>query len=451
LDEDRSRLPAKEGDCRAIAGVNPNTVTKVQKLARDGGEAAIEAHASRPGRPQNDEQDAVEAARAIVREYSHARRPLSLPKLLTELKSQGVAIARRTLSRRLHDAGMRYGHGVRRSHLHEDSAVVTLRAHYLKARMRNRRKHSLPKMPEVFLDESYCNLHHTRPKTWLDVDGYRESESGRGKRYCIVGAGVYWTSGDKLYANFVERSLVAWDSTKQGKKCHNIFHEDDEDLAMHMVTGESDVTRDYHGNFSAELFEFWFRKLCQTLQELYGQCLIHMDGAAYHKRRHNRPPTEADSVAEIKQWLTQHSVPFHPDDRKYQLLARIPAESKRTRFVSQVIAEEHGHKVIFTPPYHPELEPIEIIWAVIKNRIAANPAKTMAELGAKLIDSCRLVTETTWLGARKKTTAKEEEYWATVDQDLVANGEEGMSVDNRAEVDASVAATMDSNSEHSLV
>jgi hypothetical protein len=276
--------------------------------------------------------------------------------------------------------------------------------------------------------------------------GHRESESGRGKRFCIVSAGVYWTSGDTLHANFVERSLLAWDPTKKG---HNIFNEGRDDLGIHKGTGEADVTRDYHGNFTAELFEFWFRKLCQTLQAVYGQCLIHMDGASYHRRRHNRPPTEANTAAEIKPWLVEHGAPFDPTDKKHQLLTRIPAEYKRKRYVSQVIAEACGHKVIFTPPYHPELEPIEVVWAEIKNRIAADPARTMAELGNKLVQSCQLVSEKTWLGARKKTMAKEDEYWASVDQDLVTEEGEGSSQNELAEADLSVIATLYDSSDGS--
>lgn len=34
--------------------------------------------------------------------------------------------------------------------------------------------------------------------------------------------------------------------------------------------------------------------------------------------------------------------------------------------------EKHGHTVIRLPPYQPELNPIENIWAIIKQHVAAN-------------------------------------------------------------------------------
>jgi hypothetical protein len=434
----------------SVTGLSPNTVEKVRKLAEEGGEASLDSRAMRPGRPPKSDHGTLAAVRAIVQEFNRTGRPLSLPKLSEELKKLEISLPGRTLARRMHDWRFHYGRGRHRSRLHEDGAIVRLRVHYLEARMRNRRKHNLPKLPEVFLDESYCNLHHTRSKTWLETDGFRDMESGLGPRYCIVAAGVYWAQGDKIHADFVKDSMSAWDASKKSKTCHNIFRGDD-DLAGHVAGGETDATRDYHGNFNAELFEFWFEKLCQTLRTIHGQCLIHMDGASYHKRRRDPPPTTASSISEIKSWLTEHGAPFHPEDRKMQLLARIPAEYKRPRYASLDIAERYGHLVLFTPPYHPELEPIEIVWAVIKNKVAEHPAKTMAELGEKLIDGFRRVTQKTWLGARKKTTSQEDAYWRSAELDLAAGGGDCVELDVMEDADASVAATIDSLSTHNSV
>lgn len=33
------------------------------------------------------------------------------------------------------------------------------------------------------------------------------------------------------------------------------------------------------------------------------------------------------------------------------------------------LAEEAGHKVMFTPPRYPDLQPIELLWAYVKGRI----------------------------------------------------------------------------------
>ena len=35
-------------------------------------------------------------------------------------------------------------------------------------------------------------------------------------------------------------------------------------------------------------------------------------------------------------------------------------------YVIDEIARKHGHEVMRTPPYHPELQPIETCWGVVK-------------------------------------------------------------------------------------
>ncbi|KAE9020381.1 hypothetical protein PR003_g12987 [Phytophthora rubi] len=50
------------------------------------------------------------------------------------------------------------------------------------------------------------------------------------------------------------------------------------------------------------------------------------------------------------------------------------------------IAAKNGHRVCYTPPYHPTLLPIELIWGTVKNRIAKKPAKNVKEAVAKVIE-----------------------------------------------------------------
>lgn len=76
----------------------------------------------------------------------------------------------------------------------------------------------------------------------------------------------------------------------------------------------------YDGTMESTLFEAWFKeRLCPALER--GKAFI-MDNAEFHRKKH---------------------------------LERI--------------AEASGHRVIFLPPYSPELNPIEHFWAVLKKRL----------------------------------------------------------------------------------
>ena len=37
----------------------------------------------------------------------------------------------------------------------------------------------------------------------------------------------------------------------------------------------------------------------------------------------------------------------------------------------EIVAEEKGHKVLFLPVHHPELHPLELVWATGKNSCGA--------------------------------------------------------------------------------
>ena len=59
------------------------------------------------------------------------------------------------------------------------------------------------------------------------------------------------------------------------------------------------------------------------------------------------------------------------------------------------IAKDHGHEVVRTPPYHPELQLIETCWDVVKNNMARNCDFTMENLVVQLEKSFAVVTAET--------------------------------------------------------
>jgi hypothetical protein len=117
-------------------------------------------------------------------------------------------------------------------------------------------------------------------------------------------------------------------------------------------------------------------------------------------------------------------VPFHDRDYKADLLVLAKEVKEPVQYASVKIASAHGHQVLFTPPYHPELQPIEVVWAVTKNRIGCNPAKSMSDLGDKLSDSLGRITSHTWTGALTKVKQFEDKYLATADGEPLADDDD---------------------------
>ncbi|OQR87255.1 hypothetical protein ACHHYP_20409 [Achlya hypogyna] len=192
---------------------------------------------------------------------------------------------------------------------------------------------------------------------------------------------------------------------------------------------------DYHGNFTAELFEKWFRECCRTLACTVGNCTIHMDGAKYHKRQLNPHPNSRWRKSDIQNWLTLRSIVWQTSDIKASLLVMAAQHREPAQYVSVEIAREFNHVVLFTPPYHPELQPIEIIWACVKNRIGASPAKTMPELCEKLEASLHQVSSPTWLGALKRVHKFEDMYLKSTDNEPLADIDDDDSDDEEGATD----------------
>ncbi|KAE8891955.1 hypothetical protein PR003_g4048 [Phytophthora rubi] len=123
----------------------------------------------------------------LVRQYVVAQNRAMMPvtaqlicNYLEEVLNQDFNA--RTMRTYLNNMGFKHLRGQNRHYLAESVGNVAFRATYLSKRLSNRDARGHPVLPEVFLDESYCNVNHVAGKTWLTEDKVRYSTSGRGAR-----------------------------------------------------------------------------------------------------------------------------------------------------------------------------------------------------------------------------------------------------------------------------
>ena len=146
-----------------------------------------------------------------------------------------------------------------------------------------------------------------------------------------------------------------------------------------------------------------------------------MDGAKYHKRELDKPPVFRSKKQEMIKWLKEYQIDHCEKATKINLYDLIRQNKPPTKYVPVEIANRFGHQVSYTPPYHPELQPIEHIWGAVKNKIAMKVFSNMKELISCLHFMFENeVTKKTWLGAYKKVQSQEDRYWSMVEpkQDL---------------------------------
>ena len=338
------------------------------------------------GRPSYTINDSYESAiRSYIRAANMSGQYVSLDtinKFLAE-NSNEEKINSRTLGRTLNRWGFEFGKGTRTQHLKETNRIIALRRKYLRKMRKNRIKNSeLTKRPEVYLDESYINKNHSNDYTWYSSeDGpLIQKPTGKGERLIIINAITRdgWVSDAK----------VVFKSTRK--------------------------TGDYHGQMNAELFEKWFKE--KLLPNIPNNSNIIMDNASYHNLLSEiSPPTTLCSKEKIKIWFNSNDVSYNKDSLKAELIDILEKLSLDPIYSLDELAKQEGHLVIRTPPYHPELQPIEICWGVLKNYVARNCDFTMDNLHRQLENSFKKVTNETCQKVIQKIRVVEDKFW---DDDL---------------------------------
>ncbi|CAG9138604.1 unnamed protein product [Plutella xylostella] len=187
----------------------------------------------------------------------------------------------------------------------------------------------------IFLDETYVNQNHATQKCWQsNTERGAMKNIGKGPRIIIVHAGSR--------NGFVHNALLMFKS--------------------HSKTG------DYHGDMNATNFRKWIdEKLTPNIPP---NSVIVMDNAAYHSTQIEKKPTMSSLKSDLQQWLERRGVQHDSSMRKCDLMKVIDEQNTEKKYKIDEILKENGHIVLRLPPYHPDLNPIELVWGYVKGELA---------------------------------------------------------------------------------
>ena len=249
-----------------------------------------------------------------------------------------------------------------------------MRAHYL----RTVRQFRQDGYQIVYLDETWVNKNHCTSHTWLpnincsDILNLISNKdlklpkipSGKGKRLIILDAG-------SAEEGFIDG-------------CREVF------LGKH-------IDGDYHKEMDSIVFMRWFTN--DLLPALKRPSLIVLDNASYHNLRvpETVSPTTATTKPKMQEWLQTNGINYDPLMTKVELYEIIKRHKQPTRYVTDDLAEKHGHFVLRTPVRHCELNPIELVWAQVKQYVAVhNSTFTMAAVRKLTHEAMDTVTAKNW-------------------------------------------------------
>jgi len=362
-------------------GIGVATVKRIMAQYRKDGDEVVVRIKERPGRPPS---SICPIAQPIVREFVRNEnlggRRVSIDRVCKFLNSKhGIDIPKMTLWRALNRWGFNHGEGRRRNSLKEQDRIILARREYLRAKLANRKPDGTLERPEVYLDETYINKNHSCRFTWyLKEEGPMVNKpSGVGPRFILVHAITEngWVDGAQLVFEAKKR------------------------------------TGDYHGQMNWENFSMWFET--QLLPNIPSNAIVILDNARYHNVLDSDViPNSSSKKTQLRAWLTRNGYPWREDMLKSELLDLCTRLAPAPEYKLDQIADQHGISILRTPPYHPELQPIETCWAVFKNHMADNCDFTMAGLRKRLPEAFAKVTADTCKGIISKVFEQEEKYWA---------------------------------------
>ena len=238
----------------------------------------------------------------------------------------------------------------------------------------------------VYMDESYIHTHHSTKKGWFHPSDRDVIGDDNGTRLIILHAMTdngLLAAPDAIATNWLsEPALTA-------------------ELVFEEVLEDGQDNSDYHNTVTGAKFVAWLRnRLLPTFAALYPgkKMFLVLDNASYHKARDESWVSSSKSQNKhelahqlldlgVSQLTTvgnkQRVIPAHRfeatigdgDPSKEDLLAAVQKwleeHPDHNSTVVEQLMRDAGHSLVYTPPFCPEVQPIELLWAKIKRYVAA--------------------------------------------------------------------------------
>lgn len=252
---------------------------------------------------------------------------------------------RHTFAKIFKKMGYKYSNtgNVSREELMQRSDIVRKRVLYLKQKLNLDRNGS----HFVFLDETFVHRNYLRVKILRPLNNSKKIRIkisiSKGTRYSILHAGSI--------DGFVKKG------------------------GLILINSE----------FNSEKFENWIKT--RLLPNIPPNSVIVYDNALTHSRQINKLPNQSTKNCDIKNWLSENSVQFDDKMKKRELLNIVKMCGIKSSYAVDNIIKNSGHIPLRLPPYHCQLNPIELIWAKLKTGIAKRNLNRNKEEFERLLSS----------------------------------------------------------------
>lgn len=341
---------------RQYTGVSKSTLSKLIESVESTGDVPVEHERRQKQRPKLDALDCHQLSqlRRWVLDNTNEGTVINVADMCKRVKEfYDIDLSDTTMRRILNvKLGLSYVRIRSKGTMLESDRILDLVDSYLQ------QIKELDALPEaerplaIYTDESFVHVNYAVNKMWAhvqDEDRVFGSPKGKGRRIVIIHFGCQegWIpEGKKVWACSVR---------------------------------QTESTEDYHRNVDGRIWLSIFEEVCRALQARGKHAVFFMDNARYHKldgddevRREifDGRCLSKTTVPQLKAYCDRFKIPYGEKEYRPELLKKVALHYKGPGWQSVQMAQRYGHRIIFTPPYWPQFQPIETAWAIVKGYVA---------------------------------------------------------------------------------
>lgn len=181
-----------------------------------------------------------------------------------------------------------------------------------------------------------------------------------------------------------------------------------------LIFKADEITGDYDGHMSYRTFEKWLTE--KLLPNLPQNSVIVLGSSPYNSVEQNKTPSKYSTKATMISWLEKNNVLISPHMFKVELFNLIAKykSNEKIYYVDELLKVE-GHTVLRLPPYMYDLNPIELSWEKIENKIRQKDraANVSQDLKTTVIEAMNSITADDWKRFYSNVVEIENEYSST--------------------------------------
>ncbi|CAI6375500.1 unnamed protein product [Macrosiphum euphorbiae] len=328
------------------------------------------------------ERDAI---RRKVHEFWFRKQLPTLNKILIAVNEDPDLNKRSTLHLIIRDLNFVFVKRGRNSALIEREDIVLWRTKYIE----DIRKYRSQGRTIYYLDETWVNAGDCNDRIWQDRtvasrrDAYvsglsigAPNPTAKGKRLIVVHIGSE--------EGFVDGGLLVFESKKG--------------------------SADYHEEMNGDVFFDWLKGVIPLLKD---NSVIVMDNAPYHSVKTEKCPTLGWRKNEIENWLEEKGEQFERPINKVRLMDIVKRIKPRyNTYVVDEYVKKNNMTVLRTPPYHCEVNPIELAWSSVKRYVKSNNTTfKLPDVRQLLTEGVNSCTPEMWKNFVQHVIKVEDRFW----------------------------------------